>query len=598
MPQIIALIIFLIIPFIVVWVTKLLETVSLWQSKNYNQKRVVAHLGFEGKLTLDDEFTLIIRIGLLAICLMYLLSPLSSILGIAILIAYAYYDLQALKDLRKLMFKRLHNTSFKQTRSTIIFILSIVVAFLPITYLMGLLLNLNVLPVFEKIAQVNEATLAGEVWLNFRLAVSTDGVTVMSLPLFIALFCVISSILIDLLLPIIVWFWVIATSPVNGFYKRFVTSRAATKLGKLSDLKIIYICGGRSLSSSLSILTQYYSKHYSTVALEYRHGEAIALATEINTQVTKKTKVLIIAQAGLDLIDDSSQELFFLPDILIMNEFVELDDNPLVDAHTIVANGIALTRKLKPDGLVILNGANEYCSRIASRVINRKILYYPEIFAKPESIGSETKGPQDENVYIYDKLKSGKKTAFLISYKGELHRIKANFDDKSLVDDLSIAIITCVEIGTGIDIAISTSEEIEFVLPTQDRYAGLNGSIIIDDTVNMAIERFVSVIPNIAKDRISGRKWIITQGFFELGERKLEVYKPIVAKLVKYMDALITTDYDLYLAVKDLDTKFLAVYVEDIFSLEIAFRRDVQSGDLIWLVGQLPSKVMNAIKSK
>jgi UDP-N-acetylmuramoyl-tripeptide--D-alanyl-D-alanine ligase len=601
MVQFAALIVFLSLPIWIVLIMRLLETVYLWQVKEYRIDRVLSHLRYEGSLSLNDEFELAMRIALLTMLVVYYLSPLSLVLSTTIVLVIVYYDFRAFSDLRKMLFRKFHRPALKSPRNLLIVVGALLIMALPYVYIVWAMADLRMIPVFQNIAVQNPPQSANQVIWNMPLAIEKDGLTIISLPLLVAIYSLTVGILCDLLLGMIVAGLVFVTAPLSVIRRKLIIRQAQAKIKTLKHLRVVAVTGSYGKTTTKEILAQILATKFKTIKTEKNNNTEVGIAQTILKKITRDTRIFIAEMGAYKLGETKACAEVARPDIALITGIDEQHISLYGNFKAIIDSTLEIVDMLKPGGLVIINGDNEYCLRIAGMITARKVIYFTN-YGQQSVIGSrELKKmpkatlPRDENMYISDIEEKEQGLAFTIGFHNMLEHVSTNIKARHNVGNIAAAIITASELEIDLKEVAKIVDGIEFKLPYLTSKAGVNNSILIDDGYNINPSGYYAGLDYLAKQKTQGKKWVLTQGFIELGEEREKTYKTAAEETVKNAQALMTTDLDLHIAVQELNQDFKSVFVESVFDIPLAFTRDIAAQDMVLIEGPLPKQVLDAI---
>jgi UDP-N-acetylmuramoyl-tripeptide--D-alanyl-D-alanine ligase len=605
MNALIALIFFLSAPFLLVILTRVLEYIYLWQVKEYRLDRVISHLKYEGSWSYSDEFSISIRVSVLITLLMYYLSPLSSALAIALIVALVFYSFNAFDDLHKILHKKMRRPSLKSPRNILILFSTLIVIALPFAYILFLLNQFNAIPVFQNIVIDNINNPANVFPLNMQLAVKTEDIVIVSLPIYLSIFAIASCVAIDLAIPLITTVFVYLTAPLSILKRKYIIWKAKRKMSSITDLVVIAVTGSYGKTTTKEILYQMISKNFVTVKTEKNNNTEVGIAQTILNKINNRTEVFVAEMGAYKLGETLECTKIAKPSIAIITGIDEQHISLYGSFKAIIDSTMEIVDGLKPEGVVILNGDNEYCMRLATLIKARKILYFtnqfqnkiisPQNSSKKKEV-ENVEFPHDENMYISNVEQEARGLSFTLAYKNYIQKIKTNIKAKHNIGNIVAAILSASELGLDIEEIVKLVNEMDFELPYLAIKPAANNSQLIDDGYNINPSGYYAGIKFLSEQKIKGKKWVITQGFTELGEERANTYKAVATATVKSADGIITSDLFLYESIKDEDDKFKAVYVENIFDLPVIYRRDIQTGDMVLIEGPLPGQVLNNIQ--
>jgi UDP-N-acetylmuramyl pentapeptide synthase len=142
---------------------------------------------------------------------------------------------------------------------------------------------------------------------------------------------------------------------------------------------------------------------------------------------------------------------------------------------------------------------------------------------------------------------------------------------------------------------VKVINENKFEVPYLNIYEGINNSKILDDGYNINPTGFIAGLNYLEELKLRNKKFLMTQGMIELGDKREKIYKKIAKLIVQKIDCLYTSDKDLYNEVKVLDPVFKATLVKSVFDFPIYYKHYVKKGDIVLLEGPFPQIVLDKI---
>jgi len=533
---------------------------------------------------------------------MYAISPLSTVLGISAILAIIYYDLRALKVLSKIIHSKMHRPAIKSPRNFLIVMISLIFCIAPYVYLYYTLSGFDVVTVSQKIVSqtVQESNVQGVIFNQIPLATKSNGMTIISLPLLVSLYSISVGIILDLGVAFFVTIGVYMTAPLSIFKKRMLISRAKQKMKKLSGMKVVAVTGSYGKTTTKEIIEHLVSKKFNTIKTEKHNNTDVGIAKTILEQANSKTEVFIAEMGAYKLGETADCARIAPPDIAIITGIDEQHISLYGSFKNIIDSTMEIVDELKPDGVVVINGNNEYCQKIAQKITDKnKVLYYVEEF--PDTKSEKTPildFPNDGNCYIPLVKETTRGLEFKVAYKGEVETINTAIKAKYNAGNIAAAVVTSAELGQSLKDVAEILNKDDFDLPYLNIKNGINKSQIIDDGYNINPSGYFAGLKFLNSQPATGKKWVVTQGFIELGDERDNTYKKVASETVKYADGIITNDLDLASHFVELANKIEVIYCEEVFDIPLRYKINVKEGDMALVEGPLPKQVLDKIYVK
>jgi UDP-N-acetylmuramoyl-tripeptide--D-alanyl-D-alanine ligase len=379
--------------------------------------------------------------------------------------------------------------------------------------------------------------------------------------------------------------------------RAMLISRATKKLKQFPQIRIIAVTGSYGKTTTKEIIEQIINKKFNTIKTQKHNNTEVGIAKTILNQANKDTRIFVAEMGAYKLGETEACARIAPPDIAIITGIDEQHMSLYGSFKAIIKSTLEIVDELKPNGVVILNGDNDYCLRLAEQINKPKRIYFTNEFYGAKPGNKKTSSPLDENLYISDVSETEKGLMFTVAYKGDREKIKTNIKAKHNVGNVACAIITACELGLELKEIIRIINGTEFTMPYLAIKYGINNARVIDDGYNINPSGYYAGLKYLSEQSVIGKKWVLTQGFIELGDEKESTYKKVAKETIKLSDGVITNDIDLCIALTDAKKDFNVAYTESVFNISLLAKRDVQEGDLILIEGPFPKQVLDKLYS-
>jgi UDP-N-acetylmuramoyl-tripeptide--D-alanyl-D-alanine ligase len=235
-------------------------------------------------------------------------------------------------------------------------------------------------------------------------------------------------------------------------------------------------------------------------------------------------------------------------------------ENTLKAKYEIVENS-------KKEAVVILNGDNDLCLRVAGKSKKREILF---------SLNKEL------DIWASDIKADRAFLEFNVHYKDEVQRFEVKMLGDHNVANILAATAAALVLGMTLkqvaDVLKKTTQKLGRLSVRESKY----GWKILDDSYNSNAAGFEAALEYL-KNMKGRKKILVTIGVLELGEDKEAVYKKLGNKINTICDVLLTTDNRLKDAV---DMKKVEVLYETGVERQLQYlRNDIGKEDVVLFEG-------------
>jgi UDP-N-acetylmuramoyl-tripeptide--D-alanyl-D-alanine ligase len=236
----------------------------------------------------------------------------------------------------------------------------------------------------------------------------------------------------------------------------------------------------------------------------------------------------------------------------------------------------------KPEAMIILNGDNDLCLRIAGKSLKKELFY--SINKELDVWASDIKAHED----FLD---------FNVHYKGESKRFSVKILGEHNVSNILAA--TCVAISLGMPLSqiAQSLEESKVSLGRLSQKRSKFGYLVIDDSYNSNPAGFIAALRYLKSLKLQ-KKILVTSGIIELGEKINEVYKSLSKTVIDSVNVLVTTDKKLVQFVQETNKTFPVIYDTGIEKQLYFLKNNVTKKDVVLFEGANARLLQEILNSK
>lgn len=456
--------------------------IYLWQLKQYHKGRFLDHFRTEkGKKLLLHPFQIFKSIILFFSILGILFFPRSYLLFLP-LILFLIYFVETLLYFKALFAKRAKNPDFTK-KTAFLFAVNILIAILFFVLLLIFIENIF--------------------WSAFSLLV------------------------FDILLPLIVSIIVIIFQPLADYYRLSLQKKAKEKIKSLNNnLTIIAITGSYGKTSTKEYLTTILSSKFKVLATREHQNTEVAIPRAILNDLKPEHEIFIAELGAYDKGTIKRICDFLQPEIGIVTGINEQHLALFGSMENLLSaeGGKELLTCLPKDGLLLVNGENEYCRDLYDSAKIKKIMY------------------SFENVRNINIEKD------FISFDISNVSFKVDAYGKHNILNLLATIFLAKELGIDLKEIAKASEKITTKHSSFKVIKNSDGLNIIDSTYSANPD---GVIADLEYLKIyPGKKTIIMPCLIELGKASKEVHQRIGKEIAEVCDLVIITSKECFNTVK------------------------------------------------
>ncbi|MDZ7721038.1 MAG: Mur ligase family protein [Balneolaceae bacterium] len=317
-------------------------------------------------------------------------------------------------------------------------------------------------------------------------------------------------VLVDILIPAFVWIFGWILKPVELYIQNGFKKQARKKIASLPHLKVIAITGSYGKTSTKFVIDAFLKERMSVCTTPGSYNTPMGICKVINNRLEANHKALILEMGAR--YEGNIKELCDLaqPDISVITNVGIAHLETFGSQEIIAYEKATLARELKENGTLILNGEDPLVREMADLRDDVKTVF----------VG------RDGSIRASNIQTGSEGTSFLMEWFDENGKqvdsetIKTRLLGRHNIQNFLIGAAVAREFDIRlktIALAASRMEPVEHRLELKHR----DGFVIIDDAFNsnpVGAENAVKVLSSFQQ----GRKFIITPGMIELGDKEEE----------------------------------------------------------------------------
>lgn len=317
-------------------------------------------------------------------------------------------------------------------------------------------------------------------------------------------------VLVDMLIPAFVWIFGWVLKPVELYIQYGFKKQAKKKIASLPHLKVIAITGSYGKTSTKFVIDAFLKERMSVCTTPGSYNTPMGICKVINNQLEASHKVLILEMGAR--YEGNIKELCDLakPDVSVITN-VGIAHLETFGSQDVIAHEKAtLARELKKEGTLVLNGDDPLV-----RIMSELREDVKTVFVGKEGTIRASKiqtGPEGTSFLMEWYNEDGE----LVVNENVTTRLLGYHNIQNILLGAAVAREFDIRLKT-IALAASRLEPVEHRLELKHR----DGFVVIDDAFNsnpVGAANAVDVLSSFKQ----GRKFIITPGMIELGEKEAD----------------------------------------------------------------------------
>lgn len=315
-------------------------------------------------------------------------------------------------------------------------------------------------------------------------------------------------VLVDMLIPAFVWIFAWVLKPVELYIQNGFKKQARKKLASLPHLKIIAITGSYGKTSTKFVIDTFLNERMSVCTTPGSYNTPMGICKVINNQLEAAHKALILEMGAR--YEGNIKELCDIaqPDISIVTNVGISHLETFGSKEVIAREKSTLAKELRKGGTLILNSDDPLVKEMADLRDDVKTIF----IGKEGSIRASNieTGPDGTSFWMEWYNDDGE----MVGIEKVTTKLLGHHNIQNMLLGAAVAREFDIRLKT-IALAASKMEPVEHRLELKNR----NGFVVIDDAFNsnpVGAANAVNILDSFQK----GRKFIITPGMIELGEKE------------------------------------------------------------------------------
>lgn len=335
--------------------------------------------------------------------------------------------------------------------------------------------------------------------------------------------------LIFLLSPLIMLLSNFFLIPVEALVQSYYLGSARRKIRRLDRLLTIGITGSYGKTSTKHFMATILSERYNVLMTPGSYNTLMGVTRVIRESLGEEHEIFICEMGARYRGDIRDLARLTLPKMGVITSIGPQHLETFGSIDNIIKTKFELVEELPPDGVVVLNGDNEYCFNYAYAFAGgRRVLFY----------GYEKVTP-DFYVWAEDIKVTSKGSEFTVkTVDGREFRCHTLLLGRHNISNILAAIAVALELGLTPKEIVRGVRRLEPVPHRLQIIRTAAGVTVIDDTFN---SNPVGVREALAclREMDGGKKIVVTPGMVELGEIEYEENKKLGGLLAEVCDHVI-----------------------------------------------------------
>ncbi|MBU2539822.1 UDP-N-acetylmuramoyl-tripeptide--D-alanyl-D-alanine ligase [Patescibacteria group bacterium] len=396
---------------------------------------------------------------------------------------------------------------------------------------------------------------------------------------------------LDILLPVVVSIVVLIFQPIADHYRLSLQKKAKEKLKNFKNLTIIAITGSYGKTSTKEYLTAILSSKFKVLSTKEHQNTELGIPLCILNELKPEHEIFIVEMGAYDKGTIKRICDFVKPEIGIVTgvNAQHLSLFGSIDNLLSAEGGWELLQSLPIDGLLVVNGENEYCMELYRKADVKKIAYRLD-----EKLSSfvKTSDGQVKNIDIRKNF---------ASFSIDDIDFKVDVLGRHNVLNLLGAILVSKELGMSLKEIEKASERITEKNSSFKVAKNKDGVFVINSTYSSNPDGVVADLeylklysgnPPSPTGFGRARKIIVMPCLIELGDKAKEVHQKIGKKISEVCDLAIITTKEYYVEMKSPR----AHLIERPQEIVAKIKEFTQAGDAVLLEGRLPKEIIDLLK--
>ena len=389
-----------------------------------------------------------------------------------------------------------------------------------------------------------------------------------------------------ILSPLLFSFLVLIFQIPTRLLKQKITNKAAQKIGRRKDLKVIGITGSYGKTSTKEILYTLLSGKYKVLKTKKHINSEIGIAQTILKELKEDHQFFVCEIGAYEKGKIEEVSKIIKPQIGILTGLNSQHLSTFGSQENIRKGKFELIENLTENGMAILNGNNPLVLSLESK-IGEKI--------KKKIISSKEKAD-----LWAEKIKVGKNQLNfrVFSKKGQSADFELNLIGKQNIENILLSVLTAQEMGISLERSAQVLRDFKLGIPVISK--GDGGFNVIDASYSANPQSVISHIEHLRNWK--GKRAVVMPCLIELGEFAGKVHYEIGEKIGQICNLALITTSDYFSEVKkgflNSKAKGKIFLVEDPKEISLFLENFRGREDIILLESRVPSKLKKFLTAK
>lgn len=372
---------------------------------------------------------------------------------------------------------------------------------------------------------------------------------------------------------LMVLFAVFVTGIAASFQHNRIIERAKKQIAN-SDAQYIGITGSYGKTSIKEFLYEILATSFTVAKTEANMNTDVGVAISVLKHLTPETQYFITEMGAYRVGEIAKICDLVHPRYAILNPISNQHLGLFGSKANLIKTKLELLHALPQEGSAYIHVANRPLADLAS--VEAEKIYYGS--------GASATITLNDVTHMSDHI-VGK-----IHYKDHIFPIEIHLLGLHNIENVLAAIAVALDLGVGeshISRAVKSLKNLPGKLSV---HTGLNGSTVLNDSLNSNVEGFLSAIQTTTHSPHTS-KLVISKGIIELGVEKEPSYKRILEQLYLKQIRLLTTDPFF----KKLDMRNSASLYKNEEDLLAHLQKTVDTNTLLVLEGKFTPKFTHSV---
>lgn len=523
---------------------RLVQNLTLWQSKEYRFERILSHIIWDIDHNSKTFYVLCIKFIIFSLILTFTSSL--TISAIAIIAIYTIWIFELFEYLYNIFHYRTFGINSSIRNLSILGIYSIILTTIFFTISVA----------FTVFPRVESSTIN----LGNYITANNEGIAVFPDSIILLIIFSVIGLTLDIATPFITAMLVFFTSPLGRLRKLFNIYNLKRKLKLIPNVKIVGITGSFGKSTLIKYIDELTDKKQ-IVIINMDYTSVSALSAEISKLITKETKVIIFEFEGY--VSGEIKEIIQIlkPNLIALTD-IGFNHVSGFESHEDLINSF---REIEtPYTTIISTTNNQFNFDVIRDIDSMKLIEIGLTKSKTEFHFGER---IIESISLMDQ-----------KYKRYALEI---FSQVNLLSEAVLKKISKTPVN------ITNTEEI---------LGDLESILILDTNENSDINGLINLISTKTATNDSNLKVLITDGFTELGRLKTKIFDDFVVEISKHVDFIVTTDHALHSAATR--NNIISHYFSDINKLLIFIRKILTKNLILYIEGKIKAPLVSSLRKQ